>query len=75
MQRADFNWFLNNYEDLYKEYGHKFLVIMNKNVLGAYDSVREALDKTSEPLGTFIIQECTGDKGAYTNYIASAYIV
>ena len=71
MQRSDFNWFLNNYTDLYLKYGHKFLVIKNKSVLGAYDTVREALDNTHEELGTFIIQECTGDSSAYTNYIAS----
>ena len=75
MQRADFNWFLNNYEDLYKKYGHKFLVVKDKNVIGAFDSVREALSNTSEPLGTYILQECTGEESAYSNFIASPFIV
>ena len=74
MQRSDFNWFLNNYADLYSQYGHKFLVIKNKTILGAYDSIRDALDNTNEELGTFIVQECTGDPSAYTNFIASAFI-
>ena len=74
MQRSDFNWFLNHYDELYREYGHKFIVIKNKEVLGVYDSVREALDNTDEDLGTFIVQECNGDESAYTNYIASAFI-
>lgn len=74
MQRTDFNWFLNNYDELYNKYGHKFLVIKNKTVLGAYDNVRQALDATSEPIGTFIVQECNGNESAYTNYVASAYI-
>lgn len=74
MQRADFNWFLNNYDSLYKKYGHKFLVIKDETVLGAYDSIRDALDGTTEPLGTFIVQECNGDESAYTNFIASAFI-
>lgn len=74
MQRSDFNWFLNNYNDLYNKYGHKFLVIKNKTVLGAYEGVREALDNTEEEMGTFIIQECNGSTSAYTNYISSAFI-
>ena len=70
MIRKDFNWFLNNYDDLYRRYGHKFLVIKNKHILGAYDSVREALDNTNEMPGTFIVQECNGNPSAYTFYIS-----
>lgn len=72
MQRSDFNWFLNNYDDIYKQYGHKFIVIKDKQILGAYDSAREAIDNTSEEMGTYIVQECNGNESAYTNYIASA---
>ena len=74
MQRADFNWFLNNYNDLYEKYGHKYLVIKEQSILGAYDNIREAIDNTREELGTYIIQECNGDESAYTNYVASACI-
>lgn len=73
--RKDFNWFLNNYDSLYEQYGHKFLVIKNKQVLGAYDSVRQALDNTDEELGTFIVQECNGNASAYTNYISPVVYV
>lgn len=72
MQRSDFNWFLNNYDNIYKQYGHKFIVIKDKQILGAYDSAREAIDNTSEEMGTYIVQECSGNESAYTNYIASA---
>ena len=71
MARTDFNWFLNHYDELYETYGHKFLVIKNKTILGAYDSVREAVDNTDEELGTFIVQECNGDPSAYTSCISS----
>lgn len=73
--RKDFNWFLNNYDALFKQYGHKYLVIKNKKVLGAYDSVRQALDNTHEELGTFIVQECNGSNSAYTNNIPSIICV
>lgn len=73
----DFNWFVENYGQLFKEYGHKFLAIKNKNILGVYDDVRSAIDKTkeTEEMGTFIVQECDGTEYAYTNYIASFQFV
>ena len=65
--RDDFYWFLENYDKLYEEYGHKFLAIKNKMVLGAYDSLIEAIRTTSETeeLRSFIVQECDGSKFAY----------
>lgn len=73
MRRNDFNWFLNNYDALYNKYGHKFLAIKNKTVLGAYDSVRQAIDNTPEEIGSYIVQECNGNESAYTNYISSLF--
>ena len=34
----DFNYFVKNYKKFYKKYGHSFVVIKNKNLLGAYGS-------------------------------------
>lgn len=66
MMREDFCWFLNHYDELYKRYGHKHLVIKNEQVLGAYESVRQALDCTDEEPGTYIVQECNGNASAYS---------
>ena len=68
---ADFKWFVENYDVLFEQYGHKFLAIKNKTVLGAYNSMQDAIDNTTEELGTFIVQECNGNESAYTNYISS----
>ena len=56
----DYDFFIDNLPALYAEYGHRFLVIKNQSVMGAYDDFREAYDETlkTEELGTFIIQEC-----------------
>jgi len=77
MQDKDFEWFLENYNDLYEKYGRSFLAIKNKNVLGVYDSFADAVDSTAktEKLGTFIVQECTGDESAYTVQIASMHFM
>ena len=73
MQEKDFEWFLENYNELYERYGHTFLAIRNEEVLGSYGSFREAVEITqlTEELGTFIVQECNGDESAYTVQIAS----
>ncbi len=73
LQDKDFEWFLNNYSELYKKYGRKYLAIKNGKVLGSYDSLAEGVNKTSqeEELGTFIVQLCDGEESGYTNYIAS----
>jgi len=56
----DFDFFLQNMEKLYKERGHIFVAIKNRNILGTYDTFNEALETTlkTEQLGTFLIQEC-----------------
>jgi hypothetical protein len=60
MQDQDFEYFLQNMESLYGKYGHKFIAIKNKNILGSYDTFNGAVDETlkNESVGSFIIQEC-----------------
>jgi fibrillarin-like rRNA methylase len=70
MQDQDYEYFIQNMESFYKQHGRKFLVIKNKNVLGAYESFNMALDETlkTEPVGTFIIQECFKTKEESVNH-------
>ena len=75
IQDEDYKWFLENYNDLFDKYGEKYLSIKNKEILGVYNSFREAIDetdKTQEP-GSYIVQFCNGKESAYTNYIASMF--
>jgi hypothetical protein len=59
-QDKDYEYFTRNMENLYKLYGRKFLSLKGERVLGAYDSFKEAFEKTreTEKMGTFLIQEC-----------------
>ena len=70
-RKRDFDFFTKNYHELYKQYGHKFLAIKNEEVIGAYDSVPDAISQLSPTyeIGTYIIQECTGDDSAYRTTI------
>ena len=73
MQKDDFQWFKEHYDELYTRYGNVYLAIKDKTVLGSYatfgDGVRETA-KTEQP-GTFIVQYCDGTQSAYRNHIAS----
>ena len=73
-RREDFYWFKSNYDDLYAKYGHKFIAIQNKKILGVYNSHREAIDSRPEEIGTYIIQECNGDESGYTVYCGTIFI-
>jgi hypothetical protein len=70
MQEQDFEYFIQNTESFYRQYGHKFFAIKNKTILGVYDSFKAALDETlkKEPVGTFIIQECFKNKEESVNH-------
>lgn len=70
-RQNDFDFFVQNYMSLYKRYGHKYIAIRNKQILGVYNSIPDAV-KHLEPkytFGTYIIQECTGDESAYRTTI------
>lgn len=76
-RRIDFDFFINNYQEIYNKYGHKFIAIKNQTILGSYDTELDAINNIGKqyPLGSFIVQECNGDESGYTNYISSWQIV
>ncbi|MDR3243156.1 MAG: hypothetical protein LBT79_00230 [Elusimicrobiota bacterium] len=65
-QDRDFEYFAKNMSSFYKEYGHKFLIIKGKKVLGVFDTFDDTVNKAmkKEKLGTFLIQECFPNKEA-----------
>lgn len=72
-RKNDFQWFLDNYDNLYQKYGHKVFAIQNKKIIGIFDDKNLAIDEISQTygLGNFIVQECNGDESAYMCYITS----
>ena len=73
MLEKEFQYYLDNQQELVEKYNGKFLVIKNDEVIGVYDSEDIAYFETEKnhELGTFIIQYCEmGDK-AYTQSFSS----
>ncbi len=72
-RKEDFDFFLEHYQELFEKYGHCFISIKNKTIIGVFHTEKEAIDITSSEyeLGEFIVQECNGDESGYTNYITS----
>ena len=75
LQDQDYQWFLDNYDNLFREYGRTYLAIKNAKVLGSYPSYADAVKNTekNEELGSFIVQYCNGEESGYTNYISSMF--
>ena len=76
-QKEDFDWFVQNYQSLFEQYGFSYLAIKNCKVIGVYNTYAEGVKetaKTEEP-GSYIVQLCSGKESAYTNCIASMFAV
>lgn len=63
-----FNYYLNHQDDLVEEYNGKYIVIVNNEVVNAYDTEIDAyFDAESKyGLGNFLIQYCSKGDEAYT---------
>ncbi len=67
----EFQYYIDNQQDLVKKYDGKFLVIKGQQVIGVYNSEIEAIEETSKShdLGTFLVQKCEPGRESYTqNY-------
>ncbi len=64
----EFKYYLEHQNELVKKYNGKFIVIKNGEVIGAFDSELEAVEKTAEQheLGTFLVQKCEPGSESYT---------
>jgi hypothetical protein len=64
----EFKYYLDNQENLVRNYNGKFIVIKNRKVIGAYDSELEAVERTAEKhkLGTFLVQKCEHGSESYS---------
>lgn len=64
----EFQYYLDNQEELVRKHGGKVIAIKGCEVIGVYDSESEALERTSgeHPLGTFLVQRCEPGRESVT---------
>jgi len=68
MLKDEFQYYIQNQNELVSKYDGKFLVIKDQKVVGVFDNKVEAFENSKEKyeLGSFLIQLCTPGNSAYT---------
>lgn len=68
MLEKEYKYFRENQEKLVNLYEGKIIVIKGVDVIGVYDSDKEAIEETTKEyeLGTFLIQRCEPGQEVYT---------
>ena len=68
--KLNYQFFSDNFKELYQKYPKKQLVIKDCKVIGVYDDFDTAYTKTleTEQLGSFIIQECRENDNSQFSY-------
>ncbi len=73
MLEKEYQYFLDHKDELVKKYKNKYIVIVDDQIIGSYQSQKEAYDDAVDKFeeGTFLIQICTPDETAYTHFFHS----
>lgn len=71
--KKDFQYYLDNQNELVKKYSGRYLVIKDCKVVGDYSAEGDAYFDSVEKygLGNFLIQYCTSGTDAYTQTFTS----
>ncbi len=69
MLEKEFKYYLDNQDELVKEYKGKFIVIKDQAVIGKYNTELDAYNETlkNHKLGTFLIQHCMPGEESHTS--------
>jgi hypothetical protein len=74
MFETELAYFIENQDALVKRFGHRVLVIVGREIIGAYENALEAYLSAMKRFapGTFMLQPCEPGPSAYTVTIASS---
>lgn len=77
MLKEEFQYYLDNQNELLKQYKGKFVVIVGHSVVGAYRTFKDAVLRSAKKyaLGTFLVQECTEGDEAYTDHFYNSNVI
>ncbi len=77
MLEKEFQYFVDNQSDLFKQFPDQYLVIKDQKVIGIYDNGIDAYFETQEEheMGSFLIQYCSLNQETFTqNFIPESII-
>jgi len=76
MLEKEFQYYLDNQNELVKKYAGKYLVIKNQIIIGAYESNQEAFIEATKSyeIGTFLIQLCEKGEESYSQHFHSRVV-
>jgi hypothetical protein len=74
--RAEFQYYLDNQDEMVKKYDGKFIVIKDGKVLGVYNDELTAVAETqrAHQLGTFLVQKVSKGTADYTQTFHSRVV-
>lgn len=77
MFEKEYEYYIKNQDQLVKEFDNKFIVIMDRQVVGAYKSYTEAYFGALKfgKFGAFFIQYCSQVKAIYNDAFPSQLII
>lgn len=66
--KKDLDWYIENQQQLSQKYNGKILLVVNQQLVGAFDSMQEAYADAIKKyaLGTFTLQPCSPGSDSYT---------
>ncbi len=69
----EFQYYLDNQDELVKKFKGRFIVIKGCQVVGDYDSDVQAVEEASSKygLGTFLVQKCESGEESYSQVFHS----
>ena len=72
MLEKEFQYFVDNQTDLFKQFPDQYLVIKNQKIIAVYDNKIDAYFETQQEheLGSFLIQFCSLDQESFNQGFA-----
>lgn len=66
----NFNWFVDNYDEIYKLCGECHVLIKDQKIIKIFDDIKDGLKymEDHDLFGISNLQYCNGDISGYTEY-------
>lgn len=76
MLEQEFQYYIDNQDELLKKYNGKVLVIIGTDIVGIYDSEADAYFESIKKFvpGSFLVQKCTPGSDSFTQTFHSRVI-